>query len=101
MKGILDSVYQSAFNKDAYPSPQEKVANLLYFIVKDHPFVDGCKRIAASLFLYFLDKNSILFREGNKIISDSTLVAMTILLAESKPEEKDIMIDIIMNFLQW
>ena len=101
LKGILDSIYQSAFHTDAYPSPQEKASNLLYFIVKDHPFVDGCKRIAASLFLYFLDKNGLLFREGHKIISDSTLVAITILVAESKPEEKEIMIDIIMNFLQW
>ena len=101
LKGIIDSIYQSAFGEDAYPSIQEKAANLLYFIVKDHPFTDGCKRIAASVFLYFLNKNKLLFKDGQKIISDSTLVAITLLLAESKPEEKEIMINIIMNFLQW
>ena len=104
-KGTLDaivgSVYQTAFGEDMYTSVQEKAANLLYFIVKDHPFVDGCKRIAASIFLYFLNKNNLLFEDENKIISDSTLVAITLLLAESKPEEKEIMISIIMNFLEW
>ena len=101
LKGIIDSIYQSAFGEDAYPSIQEKAANLLYFIVKDHPFTDGCKRIAASVFLYFLNKNKLLFKDGQKIISDSTLVAITLFLAESKPEENEIMINIIMNFLQW
>ena len=94
-------MYQSAFGEDAYPSIQEKAANLLYFIVKDHPFIDGCKRIAASIFLYFLNQNNLLFRDGKKIISDSTLVAITLLLAESKPEEKEIMVNVIMNFLEW
>lgn len=84
--------------EDAYPTVQEKAANLLYFIVKDHPFTDGYKRIAASIFLYFLNKNNLLFRANQKIISDSTLVAITLLLAESKPEEKEIMVNIIMNF---
>ena len=84
--------------EDAYPTVQEKASNLLYFIVKDHPFTDGCKRIAASIFLYFLNKNNLLFRANQKIISDSTLVAITLLLAESKPEEKEIMVNIIMNF---
>ena len=84
--------------EDAYPTVREKAANLLYFIVKDHPFTDGCKRIAASIFLYFLNKNNLLFRANQKIISDSTLVAITLLLAESKPEEKKIMVNIIMNF---
>lgn len=101
LKGIIDSVYQSAFTEDAYPSLEEKAANLLYFIVKDHPFTDGCKRIAASTFLYFLDKNDLLFNNGQKIIPDSTLVAITLLLAESRPDEKEIMINVIMNFLQW
>ena len=90
-----------SFGEDAYPSIQEKAANLLYFIVKDHPFIDGCKRIAASIFLYFLNQNNLLFRDGKKIISDSTLVAITLLLAESKPEEKEIMVNVIMNFLEW
>ena len=84
--------------EDAYPTFQEKAANLLYFIVKDHPFTDGCKRIAANIFLYFLNKNNLLFRANQKNISDSTLVAITLLLAESKPEEKEIMVNIIMNF---
>ena len=101
LEGIIGSVYQTAFGEDVYLSVQEKAANLLYFIVKDHPFVDGCKRIAASIFLYFLNKNNLLFKNNKKIISDSTLVAITLLLAESKPEEKEIMINVIMNFLEW
>ena len=101
LEGIIGSVYQTAFGEDVYPSVQEKAANLLYFIVKDHPFIDGCKRIAASIFLYFLKKNNLLFKNDKKIISDSTLVAITLLLAESKPEEKEIMINVIMNFLEW
>ena len=101
LKGIIDSVYQSAFGEDAYPTVEEKAANLLYFIVKDHPFIDGCKRIAASIFIYFLNQNNLLFRDGKKIISESTLVAITLLLAESKPEEKEIMVKVIMNFLGW
>ena len=101
LKGIIDSVYQSAFGEDAYKSSQEKAANLLYFVVKDHPFIDGCKRIAASLFLFFLHKNNLLFRDNRKVINDSTLVAITLLIAESRPEEKEIMISVIMNFLQW
>ena len=101
LEGIIGSVYQTAFGEDVYPSVQEKAANLLYFIVKDHPFIDGCKRIAASIFLYFLNKNNLLFKNNIKIISDSTLVAITLLLAESRPEEKEIMINVIMNFLEW
>ena len=101
LEGIIGSVYQTAFGEDVYMSVQEKAANLLYFIVKDHPFIDGCKRIAASIFLYFLNKNNLLFKNDKKIISDSTLVAITLLLAESKPEEKEIMINVIMNFLEW
>ena len=101
LEGIIGSVYQTAFGEDMYPSVQEKAANLLYFIVKDHPFIDGCKRIAASIFLHFLNKNNLLFEDNEKIISDSTLVAITLLLAESKPEEKEIMINVIMNFLKW
>ena len=100
LEGIIGSVYQTAFGEDVYPSVQEKAANLLYFIVKDHPFIDGCKRIAASIFLYFLNKNNLLFKNDKKIISDSTLVAITLLLAESRPEEKEIMINVIMNFLE-
>ena len=78
---------------------KEKAANLLYFIIKDYPFVDGCKRIAATTFLYFLDMNRILYKDNKKILSDSTLVALTLLIAESKPQEKEIMINIVINFL--
>lgn len=101
LKGIIDPIYQSAFGEEAYPSIEEKAANLLYFIIKDHPFVDGCKRIAATTFLYFLDMNQILYKNNKKILSDSTLVALTLLIAESKPQEKEIMINIVMNFLTW
>ncbi len=101
LKGIIDSIYQSAFGEEAYPSIEEKAANLLYFIIKDHPFVDGCKRIAATTFLYFLDMNQVLYKNNKKILSDSTLVALTLLIAESKPQEKEIMINIVMNFLTW
>ena len=101
LEGIVDSIYQSAFGEDAYPTVEEKAANLLYFIVKDHPFIDGCKRIAASIFIYFLNQNNLLFRNGEKIISDSSLVAITLLLAESKPEEKEMMVKVVMNFLGW
>ncbi|MFC4805204.1 Fic family protein [Filifactor villosus] len=76
---------------------EEKTANLLYFIIKDHPFVDGCKRIAATTFLYFLDMNRILYNNNKKILSDSTLVALTLLIAESKPQEKEIMINTILQ----
>ena len=101
LKGIVDSIYQSAFGEDAYPTVEEKAANLLYFLVKDHPFIDGCKRIAASIFIYFLNQNNLLFRNGEKIISESSLVAITLLLAESKPEEKEMMVKVVMNFLGW
>lgn len=80
---------------------EEKAANPLYFIIKDHPFVDGCKRIAATTFLYFLDMKRILYKNNKKILSDSTLVSLTLLITESKPQEKEIMINIVMNFLTW
>ena len=70
VEGIIAAVYQSAFGEDAYPTLEEKAANLLYFMIKDHPYADGCKRIAASLFLEFLGKNNALIRDGKKVISD-------------------------------
>lgn len=91
-KGSLGAVYQTFGGKDVYPSIQEKAANLLYFVVKNHSFSDGNKRIAAAVFLYFLDKNNWLFIEDKKRIEDNTLVALTIMIAESRPEEKEIMI---------
>ena len=82
-----------------YPTLEEKAANLLYFVTKNHSFSDGNKRIAAAMFLYFLDKNGVLFDEGEKLIDDHALVALTIMIAESKPEEKEMMISVIMNCL--
>ena len=99
VEGILAAVYQSIFGKDAYPSLEEKAANLLYFMIKDHPYADGCKRIAASLFLEFLDKNNALFQDGEKRLSDGTLVAVTLMIAESNPEEKEVMVKLVMNLL--
>lgn len=100
VKGIIEAVYQSAFGEDAYPSIEEKAANLLYFMIKDHPYADGCKRIAASLFLEFLERNEYLYRNGSKIISDGALVAITLMIAESNPEEKEIMTSLVMNMLK-
>ena len=99
LNGILAAVYQNVFGQEVYPSLEEKAAHLLYFLVKDHPFADGCERIAATLFLEFLNKNHALIKGGKKIIANDTLVAITVLTAESRPEEKDVMIKLIMNFL--
>ena len=99
VEGILAAVYQSAFGKDAYLSLEEKAANLLYFMIKDHPYADGCKRIAASLFLEFLVRNNVLYEKGQKRISDGALVAITLMIAESDPKEKDIMVNLVMNLL--
>jgi len=100
VEGILAAVYQDVFGGEVYPSLEEKAANLLYFMIKDHPFADGCKRIAASLFLEFLNKNEALLRDGQKVISDGALVAITLMIAESNPEEKDIMTTLVMNLLK-
>ena len=100
-KSSINAIYQSAFGKDVYQTVEEKAAHLLYFITKNHSFVDGNKRIAASIFLLFLMKNNMLYdNKNNKILSDSALVALVILIAQSKAEEKDIMIKLIMNFLK-
>ncbi len=99
-KGSIGNIYQSFAGVDVYESLEEKAANLLYFVTKNHSFFDGNKRIAATMFLYFLDKNQALFVEGRKKIEDSTLVALTIMIAESRPEEKEMMISVIMNCMQ-
>ena len=99
VEGILGAVYQDVFGGEVYPSLEEKAANLLYFIIKDHPFNDGCKRIAASLFLEFLNRNGCLFKNGEKTISDGTLVAITLMIAESDPSDKEIMITLVMNLM--
>ena len=99
-KGSIGNIYQSFGGIDIYRSLEEKAANLLYFVTKNHSFLDGNKRIAATMFLYFLDKNAALFVDGKKKIEDSTLVALTIMIAESRPEEKEMMISVIMNCMQ-
>ena len=98
-RGSIGNIYQSFDGKELYPSLEEKAAHLLYFITKNHSFLDGNKRIAATMFLYFLDRNGALFADGKKLIDDYTLVALTIMIAESRPEEKEMMITVIMNCL--
>ena len=99
LNGIIEQVYQNVFGQELYPSIEEKAARLLYFLVKDHPFADGCKRIAATLFINFLYKNNHLYRNNKQIISNEALVAITILTAESNPNEMDIIVKLIMNLL--
>ena len=96
-KGSIGNIYQSFAGQEIYPSLEEKAANLLYLVTKNHSFSDGNKRIAATMFLYFLDKNGILFDGNTKLIDDHTLVALTIMIAESKPDEKEMMVSVIMN----
>ncbi len=99
-KSSINTIYQTCNGADLYPSIEEKAANLLYFITKNHSFTDGNKRIAAFLFIYFLEKNGILFdQNGNKRIADNTLVALTLMIAVSKPEEKETMIKVIVNLI--
>ncbi len=99
-RSSIATIYQTFDGADLYPSIEEKAANLLYFIVKNHSFSDGNKRIAAFLFLYFLEKNGLLFTEtGDKRIADNALVALTLMIAVSKPEEKDTMIKVIVNLI--
>lgn len=99
LNGIISQVYQNVFGQELYPSVEEKAAHLLYFLVKDHPFADGCKRIAATLFINFLYRNNHLYRNNKQIISNEALVAITILTAESNPNEMEIIVKLIMNLL--
>ena len=99
LKSIISSIYQSYDGKDLYPTIEEKAANFLYLITKNHTFIDGNKRIAATLFIYFLEFNNILYNENGQIIDNNTLVAITLLIAQSNPKEKNILIDLVMNFL--
>ena len=99
LKSIIGDIYQSFDGKDLYPTIQEKAANFLYLITKNHIFIDGNKRIAATLFIYFLKFYNILYSEKGQIIDNNTLVAITLLIAQSNPKEKDILIDLVMNFL--
>ncbi|MDE6687177.1 MAG: virulence RhuM family protein [Lachnospiraceae bacterium] len=99
-KGSIGNIYQSFGGQEIYPTLEEKAAHLLYFVTKDHSFFDGNKRIAATLFLYFLDKNKRLFADGMKLIDNYTLVALTIMIAESNPDEMEVMISLILNCLK-
>ncbi|MBQ7905117.1 MAG: virulence protein RhuM/Fic/DOC family protein [Spirochaetaceae bacterium] len=99
-KSTLGAIYQTFDGKDVYPTLEEKAANLLYMLVKNHSFNDGNKRIAAALFIYFLEKNNLLFDSNkNPIIDNNTLAAMTLMIALSKPEEKEIMCLLVLNML--
>jgi prophage maintenance system killer protein len=100
LHGSLDGIFQTFGGKDLYPSIEEKAAHLLYFLVKNHSFIDGNKRIAAALFLWFLEKNRLLYRDdGTKRIAENALVAMTLLIAESRPIDKDIITRVVANLL--
>ena len=99
-KSSVGQIYQTFGGEDLYPSVEEKAAMLLYLVVKNHSFSDGNKRIAAILFLWFLDKNGILYSaDGSKRIADNTLVALTLMIAESRTEEKDVMVKVIVNLI--
>jgi len=96
----ISAIYQTFSGRNLYPSIEEKAANLLYFIVKNHSFVDGNKRIAASIFLWFLEKNGILHKEdGSKRIADNALVALTLMIAESNPSERDVIVTLVVNLI--
>lgn len=99
-RSSISVINQSFGGQDLYPSVQEKAANLLYLIIKNHSFLDGNKRIGCSLFLYYLDRNGLLFRGLDKRIADSTLVAVALMIAESRPEEKESMVSLVINFLE-
>ncbi len=99
LSAIINNIYSSFDGNDLYKSVEEKAANFLYLVIKDHTFIDGNKRIGATLFIYFLEFYNILIKDNMKIIDNNTLVALTLLIAESNPKEKSILIDLIMNFL--
>ena len=99
-RSTMGAIYQTFNGKDLYPSVEEKAANLLYLTVKNHSFSDGNKRIAAFLFLWFLEKNGILYREdGSRLLDNNTLVALTLMIAQSRTEEKDIMTKVVVNLI--
>ncbi|MBR3230169.1 MAG: virulence protein RhuM/Fic/DOC family protein [Bacilli bacterium] len=100
LKGIIGTIYQSFDGNDLYPTIEEKAANFLYLITKNHIFIDGNKRIAATLFIYFLEFYNILYNNNGQVIDNNTLVAITLLIAQSNPKEKNILIDLVMNFLK-
>jgi prophage maintenance system killer protein len=96
----IDSIYQTFSGRELYPSAEEKAAHLLYFVVKNHSFVDGNKRIGAALFLWFLEKNRLLYRaDGGKRLADNALVALTLMIAESSPKDRDLMVRLVVNLI--
>lgn len=99
LEAIIGNIYQTYDGKDVYQSIEEKASNFIYMIVKNHVFIDGNKRIAATLFIYFLNYYNILYQDGKQVIDNNTLTALTLLIAESNPKEKEIIIDLVMNFL--
>ncbi len=100
LKSIIENIYQSFDNQELYPTIEEKAANFLYLIIKNHVFIDGNKRIAATLFIYILDYYNMLYNNNKEVIDNNTLVAITLLIAQSNPKEKEILIDLVMNFLK-
>ena len=99
LKSIIGAIYQSYDGIDLYKTVEEKAANFLYLIIKNHVFIDGNKRIGATLFIYFLRYYNLLYIEGKQVIDNNTLVALTLLIAQSNPKEKEVLIDLVMNFL--
>ena len=99
LSSVINNIYASFGGEDVYKTIEEKASNFLYLIIKNHVFIDGNKRIAATLFIYFLEYYNILFKEGKRVIDNNTLVALTLLIAQSNPKEKQILIDLVMNFL--
>lgn len=99
LQSIIGNIYQTFDGNDVYKSIEEKAANFLYIIVKNHVFIDGNKRIAATLFIYFLNYYDLLYKENKQVIDNNTLASLTLLIAESNPKEKEVIIDLVMNFL--
>ena len=99
LEAIIGNIYQTFDGEDVYKSIEEKASNFLYMIIKNHVFIDGNKRIAATLFIYFLNYYGILYKDNNQIIDNNALAALTLLIAESNPKEKEVIVDLVMNFL--
>ena len=99
LEAIINDIYQTFDSKELYESIEEKAANLLYLVVKNHVFIDGNKRIAATLFIYFLNYYDILYKDNKQVIDNNTLASITLLIAQSNPKEKEIIVDLITNFL--
>ena len=99
LESIIGSIYQTFDGSDVYKSIEEKAANFLYMLVKNHVFIDGNKRIAATLFIYFLNYYDILYKDNKQVVDNNTLASLTLLIAESNPKEKEVITDLVMNFL--